>query len=254
MSKNSGLTVFIVDDDPAALSRLASDLRRQPEVGRVYTFADYAEATLPMLEEQPDVLFLDVEVPGKTGLEFLESIRPKVNFTFKVVFYSAFSDYMLDAIRTSAFDFLLKPYKEEELRTVVERMVAEGHGQTGVQPPLSVGMAAPRRMAVQTVSELLLITPEQMLMFNYKSDQRSWQLTLTDRTNHMLRRSISADDLLSLHPSLVRVSNTAIVNLSYLAAVENATQRCRLCPPFSDVEVMASRRYYSKLKERFEML
>ena len=253
MSKNSGLTAFIVDDDPVALSRLASDLRRQPEVGRVYTFADYAEATLPMLEEQPDVLFLDVEVPGKTGLEFLQSIRPKVNFSFKVVFYSAFSDYMLDAIRTSAFDFLLKPYKEEELRTVVERLAKDGNGLETLLPPLP-SESAPRRMAVQTVSELLLITPEQMLMFNYKSDQRSWQLTLTDRTNHMLRRSISADDLLSLHPSLVRVSNTAIVNLSYLAAVENATQRCRLCPPFSDVEVMASRRYYSKLKERFEML
>lgn len=253
MSKNSGLTVFIVDDDPAALSRLASDLRRQPEVGRVYAFADYAEATLPMLEEQPEVLFLDVEVPGKTGLEFLESIRPKVNFTFKVVFYSAFSDYMLDAIRTSAFDFLLKPYKEEELRTVMERLARDGHDGEGLLPTLP-SESAPRRMAVQTVSELLLITPEQMLMFSYKRDQRSWQLTLTDRTNHMLRRSISADDLLSLHPSLVRVSNTAIVNLSYLAAVENATQRCRLCPPFSDVEVMASRRYFSKLKERFEML
>lgn len=253
MSKNSGLTVFIVDDDPTALSQLSSDLRKQPEVGQVYTFADYAEATLPMLEEQPDVLFLDVEVPGKTGLEFLESIRPKVNFSFRVVFYSAFSDYMLDAIRASAFDFLLKPYKEEELRTVMERLTTEGCVQEGPQQ-IMPAEAAPRRMAVQTVSELLLITPEQMLMFNYKSDQRSWQLTLTDRTNHMLRRSISADDLLALHPALVRVSNTAIVNLSYLAAVENATQRCRLCPPFSDVEVMASRRYYSKLKERFEML
>lgn len=253
MSKNSGLTVFIVDDDPGALSQLASDLREQPEVGQVYTYADYAEATLPMLDVQPDVLFLDVEVPGKTGLEFLESIRPKVNFAFKVVFYSAFSDYMLDAIRASAFDFLLKPYKAEELRTILERLSEEGVGKNMAQLPFA-SEAAPRRMAVQTVSELLLLTPEQMLMFSYKSDLRSWQLTLTDRTNHMLRRSISADDLLALHPMLVRVSNTAIVNLSYLAAVENATQRCRLCPPFSDVEVMASRRYFSKLKERFEML
>lgn len=112
MNVNKGYTAFIVDDNPAALETLANDLRQQPEFAEVYTFASYAEATLPLLEKQPDVLFLDVEVPGKTGLEFLDSIRSKVTFTFKVVFYTGFSDYMIDAIRQSAFDYLLKPYKQ----------------------------------------------------------------------------------------------------------------------------------------------
>ncbi len=253
MAHKSGLSVFIVDDEPNALKQLADDLRQQLEIAEVRTFSNYTEATLPMLEIQPDVLFLDVEVPGKTGLEFLESIRPKVNFTFRVVFYSAFSDYMLDAIRHSAFDFLLKPYKPEELRTVLNRLtdVPETDVNLFANPSPD---AMPRKMAVQTVSELLLLTPEQLLMFNYNSSQRSWQLTLTDRTNHMLRKTTSAEDLLALHPSLVRVSNTSIINLNYLAAVENCTQKCRLCPPFSDIELMASRRYFSKLKEFFEML
>ena len=253
MSKTSGLCFFIVDDDPVALETLARDLKLQPETGEVCTFSNYSEATLPMLEKQPDALFLDVEVPGKTGLEFLESIRTKVNFTFRVVFYSAFSSYMLDAIRASAFDFLLKPYKQEELRTVLNRIYNAQGTATSTLPYLATGSGS-RKLAVQTISELLLLTPEQLLMFNYNSSQRSWQLTLTDRTNHMLRKSTSAEDLLAIHPSLVRVSNTSIINLCYLAAVENSTQRCRLCPPFSDIEVMASRRYFSKLKERFELL
>ena len=253
MAHKSGLSVFIVDDEPNALKQLADDLRQQPEIAEVRTFSNYTEATLPMLEIQPDVLFLDVEVPGKTGLEFLESIRPKVNFTFRVVFYSAFSDYMLDAIRHSAFDFLLKPYKPEELRTVLNRLTDVPETDVNLFASPSPD-AMPRKMAVQTVSELLLLTPEQLLMFNYNSSQRSWQLTLTDRTNHMLRKTTSAEDLLALHPSLVRVSNTSIINLNYLAAVENCTQKCRLCPPFSDIELMASRRYFSKLKEFFEML
>ena len=101
MSNNKGLTAFVVDDTPMALETLANDLRRQPEFEKVYTYTNYTDATLPLLELQPEVLFLDVEVPGKTGLEFLQSIRPRVNFTFKVVFYSGFSDYMLDAIRPS---------------------------------------------------------------------------------------------------------------------------------------------------------
>lgn len=107
MSNNKGLTAFVVDDTPMALETLANDLRRQPEFEKVYTYTNYTDATLPLLELQPEVLFLDVEVPGKTGLEFLQSIRPRVNFTFKVVFYSGFSDYMLDAIRQSPLTFCL---------------------------------------------------------------------------------------------------------------------------------------------------
>ena len=93
------LTAFIVDDNAMALETLANDLRQQPEIDNVYTFSNYNDATLPLIEVQPDVLFLDVEVPGKTGLEFLQSIRSKVNFSFKVVFYSGFSGYMIEAIR-----------------------------------------------------------------------------------------------------------------------------------------------------------
>ena len=122
MNVNKGYTAFIVDDNPAALETLATDLRQQPEFAEVYTFASYAEATLPLLEKQPDVLFLDVEVPGKTGLEFLDSIRSKVTFTFKVVFYTGFSDYMIDAIRQSAFDYLLKPVTYERLARLLDEL------------------------------------------------------------------------------------------------------------------------------------
>ncbi|MEE1270180.1 MAG: hypothetical protein U0K28_04050 [Prevotellamassilia sp.] len=48
--------------------------------------------------------------------------------------------------------------------------------------------------------------------------------------------------------------NTCIININYLAAIENSTQRCRLCPPFDKLELTVSRRYFSKLKEQFELL
>lgn len=252
MSNNKGLTAFVVDDTPMALETLANDLRRQPEFEKVYTYTNYTDATLPLLELQPEVLFLDVEVPGKTGLEFLQSIRPRVNFTFKVVFYSGFSDYMLDAIRQSAFDFLLKPYKQSELRTIIDRIVQDMESNTKVRHLIVKDM--PHKIAMQTISELLLVSMEEMLLFNYISDHRSWQLTLTDGTSHMLKKGLTAEDILKVHPIFARISNMVIINLTYLAAVENYTQRCRLCPPFEHIVISASRRYFGKLKERFELL
>lgn len=251
MNNRQGLIAFIVDDTPTALQVLAEDLRNQPEFSTVHTFASYGEATLPLIEEQPDVLFLDVEVPGKTGLEFLSSIRPRVTFSFKVVFYSGYSDYMIDAIRLSAFDFLLKPYKQSELRTIIDRLML--HRDEQMQHPLQGAAGMPRKIAIQTISELLLITMDQILMLNYLSEQRSWQLTLTDLSTHQMKKGMTAQELLTLAPTLVRVSNTNIINLTYLVAVENATQRCRLCPPYNQTEIIASRRYFSKLKEKFDL-
>lgn len=252
MEPQPKMVVFVVDDNKVALETLANDLLNCPEIEAVHTFESYAEATLPLFEEQPDVIFLDIEMPGKSGLEFLNSVRPRITFTFKVVFYTAFSHYMLDAIRQSAFDFLLKPYKQSELRLVIDRLMAEDCGSTNFHNKHLYAM--PRKIAVQTTSEMLFITPEEILFFNYSSIHRSWIITLTDKTDHILKKNMNAQELLALHPTLARVNNTCVVNLMYLMAVENNTQRCRLCPPFDSIEITISRRYFGKLREHFDVL
>lgn len=248
------LTAFVVDDESESLQVLVDDLRRSAEISEVYAFSSYAEATLPLLELQPDVLFLDVEMPGKSGLDFLDSIRPRISFAFHVVFYTGYGHYMLDAIRHSASDFLLKPYKEEELRTVLTRLSQLPLTFSAAGVPAAITDSSRRKVAVQTVSELLLLSVEQILMARYIRAQRTWLLTLTDGSSYRLRVGMSADELLALNTSLVQINSGSIVNLIYLTAVENTTHRCRFCPPYEDIELFASRRFYSKLRERFDLL
>lgn len=256
MRKNSHkhlISAFVIDDEKGPLETLADDLRKQPEVREVHTFSSYSDAALPLMELQPDVVFLDVEVPGKSDLDFLESIRPRLSFTFHAVFYTGYSHYMLEAIRLSAFDFLLKPYKVEELRKIIERMM-HNNGTASRLPgnDLAIGGEMSRKLALQTVKELLLLRINEILMAQYDRGMRTWQLILTDQSVHRLPSGTSAGDLLALTPELVRIDSGCIVNLTYLAAVENNTRRCRLCPPYDTVELTASRRYFCKLKERFE--
>lgn len=248
------LIAFVVDDEKGPLEALANDLREQPEIKEVHTFSSYAEATYPLLELQPDVVFLDIEVPGKSGLDFLRSIRPRLTFTFHAVFYTGFSHYMLDAIRNSAFDFLLKPYKFAELRTIIDRLVAEPtSARTATQSMLPCDR--PQKLAIQTISELLLVSVDEVLVVNYDSVQRAWILMLTDRTLHRLHTGLKASDIIDMSPTyLVRINSSCILNIQYLAAIENTTQHCRLCTPYTDIELTASRRYFSRLKERFELL
>ncbi len=249
------LTAFIVDDESGPLDVLANDLKLQPEIKDVYAFSSYQEATLPLIELQPDVVFLDIEVPGKSGLEFLQSIRPRIAFSFHAVFYTGHSHYMLDAIRHSAFDFLLKPYKTEELRAIIDRLTAAPSLFPACNERLGRHCdASTNKIALQTISELLLVAVEEVLVIQYDRNTRSWQLTLTNGNTHRLHAGSTATELLTMSPVFVQINSGCIVNLNYLAAVENSTQRCRLCHPYEKMELVASRRYYSRLKERFELL
>ncbi|MCM1311471.1 MAG: response regulator transcription factor [Bacteroides sp.] len=247
------LCAFIVDDNPEARNVLADDLKEMPEIGEVKCFSSYEEATLPLLETRPDILFLDVEMPGRNGLDFLESVQQRINFPIRVVFYTAFSSYMLDAIRHAAFDFLLKPYKKDELKTVIAKIQKECEEKKRFEAIYTNPLSG-RKLAIQTVSELLLLNIDELLSLQYNKDSRSWLVTLTNETTHFLRKGVRADDLLALHPSLVRISSSCIINTTYLSAVENTTLKCRFCPPFNHIEMVASRRYFSKLKEMFEMI
>ena len=170
MRENECLTVFIVDDEAGAREVLARDLRKFPQITQIYCFNNYDECTLPLLQLHPDVLFLDVQVPGCTGLEFLESVRTRLTFNFKVVFYTGYADYMLQAIRLSAFDYLLKPYKPSELNTIIERIFNSDDYDIRHHPlvhPTSV-----RKVAVQTITELLFLTMEQIVMLSYMTNVR----------------------------------------------------------------------------------
>lgn len=248
------LTAFVIDDEPEARRQLDADLRTFREVACVHTFPSVEAASLPFLEIQPDVVFLDMEMPGRSGLDFLDSVRPRVTFPFRVVFYSAFSRYMLDAIRHSAADFLLKPYKMDELRGIVERVCVQcGEAAAGGFRPEG-GLPSRRKIAVQTQSELLLLSEEEVLLVRYDKDRRAWMMSLTDGTAHRLHQGTTAESLLRLHHALVRVSASSIVNVTYLSGIENATLRCRLCAPFDEIELHASRRFFGRLKERLELL
>ena len=244
--------IRIVDDDPSVCASLTFILQIAGFDVVSYNSADqFLEQATDL---RPGCVLLDVKMPGKSGLDFLDIIQRGLSFPVRVVFYSAFSHYMLDALRRSAFDFLLKPYKMDELRGIVQRLCHECFERPCGGCRLT-GLASPKpKVAVQTVRELLLLTVDDVLFMRYDKATRAWHITLTDGSSHRLHQCTKAEDLLGFHDLLTRISSCCIVNVSYLAAVENATLRLRMVPPFDDLELYASRRYFSRLREKFELL
>lgn len=277
------IKVVIVDDEPQSILRLENDLAALEDFEVIATSSSAMSAKTLVMSMQPDVLFIDVEMPGQTGFEVLQSLRDEMPMNLIVVFYSAFNKYMIDALRASAFDFLLKPYQQEELELVVGRIrqkMEEGDGLSSSSSSSSLGSSfssssssseshqnpqdlmglngllgtSGKRLAIQTISGLLMVKPDEVFCCTFDEDTRLWHLRLANGQIHKLKKQTTAKSVLSLSPSLAQVRQDCIINLDYLISIENYTLRCIFSPPFDQENITVSRRCYKAVKEKLEIL
>ena len=239
------ITVVIVDDEAASVRNLSNDLCVYSDVRILETTTSVEKARKIVIRQQPDLLFLDVEMPKMSGLDLWQNIRADVHADMRVVFYTAYDNYVLEALRASAFDYLLKPYLPEELDAVIERFRCVFYrSRVNMEQSMRRLLADDCKFAIQTVTGLLFLKRSDVLLFRFSDVSRCWQLYL----------SVSARDLMNMSVSFVQISQNCIVNLDYLCSIENKTLECHLYPPFDDIELIASRRYFGKVKEWLEIL
>ena len=129
--------VAIVDDDEVSLENLSFELRKDNRFSVSGTARNGKQGKKLITKVQPDLLFLDVEMPDMTGLELLQEMRDSIAWNMRVVFYTAYDKYMIQAIREAAFDYLLKPFEELDLREILARFVKQV--ETGQKKSLSTG-------------------------------------------------------------------------------------------------------------------
>lgn len=113
---------LIVDDEPRAVRNLAILLEKycNEQVEVVGSANNIKEAYTKLIELRPELIFLDINMPGGTGLELFEKIRDLL--PIKVIFVTAYQEYAIKALRLSALDYLLKPVDRTELVAAVNRI------------------------------------------------------------------------------------------------------------------------------------
>ena len=217
-----------------------------------------AEDLKVIMELNPDLLFLDVELPDTLGLNLLSEIREDILWDMKVVFYTSYDKYLLQALRESAFDFLLKPFEAEDLKVIMDRY---RKAMTSTSLPLlpsfasSISALMPQQgmFMISTVTGFKLLRLEEIGFFEYLKDKRQWQVVLFNQTRLNLKRNTKAEDIISYSQAFVQISQSAIVNVNYLAMIDGKC--CQLYPPFHDKnDLIISRSYLKELQERFFVL
>lgn len=258
METDNTYKVVIVDDDRTAIDALRRALEPYREFEVKGTAANGAKGRKLIMELRPDLLFLDVELPDILGLNLLSEMRDEVLWDMKVVFYTSYDKYLLQALRESAFDFLLKPFEAEDLKVVIDRYRKTVSSAALAAPPSfasSITALMPQQgmFMISTVTGFKLLRLEEIGFFEYLKDKRQWQVVLYNQTRLNLRRNTRAEDIIGYSQAFVQISQSAIINVNYLAMIDGKC--CQLYPPFhAKDDLVISRSFLKELQERFYVL
>ena len=243
------------------LKKFVSEYGNEMDVNMSIDLYDNAKELMNNLfskSKEYDLLFLDVELPDTLGLNLLSEIREDILWDMKVVFYTSYDKYLLQALRESAFDFLLKPFEAEDLKVIMDRYrKAMSSTSLPLLPSFASSISAlmPQQgmFMISTVTGFKLLRLEEIGFFEYLKDKRQWQVVLFNQTCLNLKRNTKAEDIISYSQAFVQISQSAIVNVNYLAMIDGKC--CQLYPPFHDKnDLIISRSYLKELQERFFVL
>lgn len=222
-------TALIADDEPHLVQYLKAQLAQAwPELQVVKTAANGVEAAEAIATLEPDLAFLDIQMPGLTGLEVAQGIEGST----RVVFVTAYDQYAIDAFEARAVDYLLKPLKTERLAACVARLrqsaatAPDGEGALAeTLKRLLPGAAAsqPRLRFIRAAQgELMHQVPVGDVLFFHADDK--YTVVQTATTEHLIRTPIF-ELAGQLDPEVFwQVHRSTIINLDHLAGTRRDEQ------------------------------
>ncbi|HLZ17184.1 MAG TPA: response regulator, partial [Cyclobacteriaceae bacterium] len=155
------MKVVIVDDEPLARVIVKEYLANYPQVHVVGECGDGFDGVKAIAQHQPDLIFLDVQMPKINGFEMLELIDSPPS----VIFTTAFDEYAMKAFEAHAVDYLLKPFSKERFDKAMGKML----GQRNVSPPASLAeeISSPegRNRVVVKKGQNIVVLPVQKIHY-----------------------------------------------------------------------------------------
>lgn len=243
--------MVIVDDDDVSLENLDFSLRKDTRFQVEGVARNGKQGKKVITKVRPDLLFLDVEMPDMTGMELLQDIRDSISWNMKVVFYTAYDKYMIQAIRESAFDYLLKPFEEQDLQDILERFVRQKEADSRIVSYAGTPLHAGQTFIVFTpTNDMRALRPAEIGFFRYCSERKQWEVILSQQPPLVLRRGMTAEQIIQYSPCFVQIHQSYIINIDYLMIIKDS--KCLLYPPFDKVdELLVSKKYKKELQDRF---
>jgi len=239
------MKTLIVDDEPIARRVLREELELVPDVSVVGEAADGREALQQIAKLKPDLVFLDLQMPGMDGFDVVRSLEGKALPV--VVIVTAYDQHAIQAFDAGAIDYLLKPIRHERLEKAVERArklrgrpkaAAENIARIAAMPD-EMQAARGRRIVGKSGAEFFLLDPDDVLAFQAEGEL-VWIITAK-------HRFLSAQSLRMVEARLEktqfqRVHRNAIVNVNHVRKMSPMTSQRWLLTLTNQQQLIVSKR------------
>jgi two-component system LytT family response regulator len=235
--------VVLVDDEPAGRKLIQQYLKAYPELVLVGKANNGVDAIKVINEFQPDLLFLDVQMPGMNGFEVLTHLEEIP----QIIFSTAYDQYALKAFEVHAVDYLLKPYTKERFHEAVQRVLqSESQTEAGrlTESLLEDQQTYPERILVQSGRRLINLAVQRIIRVEADGD---YSRLITGEQTYLSNYGIGKIED-RLDPKVfLRVHRSSIINIHYVESVDKYASSYDVKMQNGDV-VRVSRGYMDKIK------
>ena len=186
-----------------------------------------------------DVLFLDIEMPGMNGFQFLEKLE---QFDFEVIFVTAYGSHVLEALRSNALDYLLKPVNPEELEMALAKLEKRIQAKKEISHQnTSTGSSNQSRLSLATAEGVYFVKKEEIMKVEAMSNYSVFHIVskpkiIVSKTLKDFENALSANNF-------VRVNRSVIVNLDYVVRYKKGDGGTLEMVDGSEVEVSSTKKH-----------
>jgi two-component system, LytTR family, response regulator len=212
------MKAIIIDDEKRARVSLSLLLQEYcPQVTIVAECENLPEGVKAIRKHQPDIVLLDIEMPGHSGLELLDFFdENEVNFS--IIFTTAYNEYALKAFKFSAVDYLLKPIIPEELAEAVERVAKQKQRFENFRAfKENLQQETLTKIAVPSGNTLLFLDTDKIMYI--KGEGAYSEVFCSDGSKQLVSRNLkNFEDILCSDSRFLRIHKSYIVNFNFIVA------------------------------------
>lgn len=245
------MKALIIDDERLARSELRRLLAAFPEVEVAGEAANAEQARAQLAEVRPDVIFLDVQMPGETGMELLASLEPPVP---QVIFATAYDEFAVKAFELNALDYLLKPVDPARLAAAIEKLRAKSAGESDGPP----GARAATRERLAAGDKVFVREGDRCWFVEVKSirlleSEGNYTRVHFDAAQPQLFRSLNAMEERLDPKYFFRANRRQIINLAWIESIEPWFSGGLLVHLKGGAKVELSRRQAQEFREKMSL-
>lgn len=217
---NPNYKVIIIDDEPPARTLLRGMIGKYfPEFEVVADCENLASGVLAIKAYKPDLVLLDIEMPGRSGLEIMDYFKSE-EVDFGIIFTTAYNQYAIKAFKLSAVDYLLKPLGVEDLEESLNRFKirrSQGANDLAALKGIMNPGSPISKLAIPSSNSLLFIDLETIRFF--KADSSYTEIHYGDGQKQIVSRTLkNFEEALEGHPLFFRCHKSYMVNLKNVDA------------------------------------